>query len=253
VQCDLSRVSIHYAAKGKGQPFVFLHGSPSDHNRAMVQIEPAFRGRHGWRRIYPDLPGHGRTPGSARIRSMDDFLDVLLEFVDQVSNGGPFSIGGISFGAYLALGIARKRSRRVKGLLLSAPEINHSPLEDRRDEAFKTPSIQTPAELIPQLPDYVEDTAWLQSMPFRDMKMPLYRGHGTFRAPALFLIGRQDAPFRSQKYWKMLPDFPHATFAVLDGAGHTIWNDRNDLACALVRDWLDRVSGDVHEPVRSRL
>ena len=218
-----------------------LHGSPSDHARAMSQIEPAFRAREGWRRVYPDLPGHGQTPGSGRIRDMDDYLTVLVEAVDALFGEARFSLGGTSFGAYLALGIARKRPSRVEGLLLSVPEVNHGPTEEVRDQKFGTPSIQTPEGLARSLPEYVEDTRWLEGLPFRDVTTPLYRGYAPFPAPTLLLFGRQDAPFRYLHYWKMLDDFPDATFAILDRAGHRLWTDRNELACALVRDWLDRI------------
>ncbi len=223
-----------------------LHASPSDHARAMAQVEPAFQSRKGWRRIYPDLPGHGRTPGADRIRDMDDYLGVLLETVDELFGDERFALGGISFGAYLALGIARKRQSRIEGLLLSVPEVNHSPVEERRDRQYRTPSIQTPPHLSSNLPVYVEDTRWLEGLPFHDVTIPLYRSPRPFRAPTLFLFGRQDAPFRYRKYWEMLNDFPNATYAILDGAGHRLWTDRNELACALARDWLDRVETRTH-------
>jgi pimeloyl-ACP methyl ester carboxylesterase len=250
MKCDLPGLSIRFEARGRGRPFILLHGSPSDHTRAMAQIEPAFRSRKGWRRVYPDLPGHGESPGAPRIRDMDDYLDVALEFVDRVSAHGGFSIGGISFGAYLALGIARKRTSKVEGLLLSVPEINHSPVEERRDREHKTPSILTPRHLTRALPDYSEDTEWLESLPFRDVTLDLYQSPRPFRAPALFLFGRQDAPFRYREYWQILPDFPNATFAILDGAGHRLWTDRNELACELVADLLDRI--EARSPSKAR-
>jgi len=246
---DLTGISIHYESKGRGRPFLMLRGSPSDHTRAMAAVEPAFLSRKGWRRIYPDLPGHGRTPGADRIHDMDDYLEVLLEFVDGIFEGGAFSLGGVSFGAYLALGIARKRESRVKGLLLSVPEVNHSPLEERRDRAHGTPSIQTPSHLASKFPEYTEDTSWLEGLPFHDVTFPLYRSSKPFRAPTLFLFGRQDAPFRYRKYWELLPGFPRATYAILDGAGHTLWHDRNGLACVLLRDLLDRIEGTVDAPL----
>lgn len=218
-----------------------LHGSPSDHARAMAHLEPAFRQRTGWRRIYPDLPGHGRTPGTDRIRDMDDYLDVVVELVDELFDGGRFSLGGNSFGAYLALGVARRRPARLEGLLLSVPEINHSPVEDRRDRAASTPSIQTPRRFARGLPPYREDTAWLEALPFRDVHLSLYQSARPVRVPALFLFGRQDASFRVRTYWRMFSDFPHATWAILDGASHTLWNDRGGLATVLVGDWLDRI------------
>jgi pimeloyl-ACP methyl ester carboxylesterase len=227
-----------------------LHGSPSDHARAMREVDPAFRGRRQWRRIYPDLPGHGRTPGSPTVRDMDDYLATVLQFVDVVTQRQRFCIGGISFGAYLALAVARKRRTRLDGLLLSVPEIHHGPTEDRQDEAHRTPSIQTPPDLARGLPAYREDTAWLQSLPFRDVSFDLYRGHPELRVPTLVLLGRQDAPFRSAQYWRLLPQLPRATFAILDGAGHRLWTDRRALARHLVRDWLDRVDGAGARPGR---
>jgi pimeloyl-ACP methyl ester carboxylesterase len=241
MQSKLQGITIHYEARGRGRTLLMLHGSPGDHARAMAHVEPAFSSRKGWRRVYPDLPGHGRTPGADRIRDMDDYLEVVLEMVDELFGDTGFALGGISFGAYLALGIARKRPSRVEGLLLSVPEVNHSPLEELRDQKFSTPSIQTPPRLVPDLPEYVEDTRWLEGLPFRDITVPLYRSSKPVQYPALFLFGRQDAPFRYRKYWRLLDDLPRATYAILDGAGHRLWTDRNRLACALLGDWLDRI------------
>ncbi len=253
MDCDLRQISIHYESRGKGRPFVMLHESPSDHYRAMAQVEPAFRGRSGWQRIYPDLPGHGRTSGAGRIRDMDDYLDVMIEFADKVTRGGRFSVGGSSFGAYLALGIARKRASKVEGVLLSVPEINHRPIEDRRDEVFGSRPMEELLNPVPGLPEYTEDTAWLQGLPFRDVSFNLYRGSESIRAPTLFLLGRQDAPFRYQACWKLLPDFPQATFALLDRASHSLWTDRRELVRGLVQDWLDRVEASARARSRAGL
>jgi pimeloyl-ACP methyl ester carboxylesterase len=234
-------VRLFRTTRGRGQPFIMLHDSPGDHYRAMAHVENAFRGCRGWCRIYPDLPGHGRSPGSPRIRDMDDYLDAVIDFVDDVTRGGPFAIGGSSFGGYLALGVARKRAARLTGLLIGVPEIHHSPREDRLDAAFGGPSQESYLEAVPGLPPYLEDTDWLKSLPFRDVKPDLYRRGSPIRAPALFLLGRQDAPFRYRAYWKMTENFPRATFAVLDGAGHGLWSERSKLSAALVGDWLERI------------
>lgn len=234
-------IPIYYEARGQGRTFILFHGSPGDHRDPLNQVDPAFRGRRGWRRVYPDLPGHGRTPGSPRIQDLDDYLRVLLDFVDVISGHEAFCVGGISFGAYLALGVARKRRRRIAGLLLSVPEIHHSPIEDRSERRHGISSARAPWNAAEDPRDYVEDTPWLQGLPFRDVAFDLYRGHPRLRAPALFLFGGQDASFRSRRYWRMLPDFPEATFAVLASAGHRLWVDRPDAARALTRDWLDRL------------
>jgi pimeloyl-ACP methyl ester carboxylesterase len=207
----------------------------------MAQVEPAFRGRKGWRRTYPDLPGHGKTPRADRIRDIDDYLGVLTEFVAEVFRGQRFSLAGSSFGAYLALGLARTQGHRLDGLLLSVPEINFSPREDRRGREEGVTADLSPEEAVRVWKGYSEDTTWLQNLPYHDLSVDLYRRSQPFEAPTLFLLGRQDASFRYREYWKLLPDFPRATYAVLDGAGHSLWEDQRDLVGALVHEWLDRV------------
>ena len=194
--CRLPEATIYYETRCRGRPFVMLHSSPSDHARAMVPVEPAFGSRTGWRRFYPDLPGHGKSPGAKRIRDMDDYLDVVLEFIDEVAAGKRFALGGISFGAYLALAVARRRTPQVLGLLWSVPEVNHSPREERRDRRFGTPSILTPRGKRPGLSEYSEDTEWLEGLPFRDLSVPLYRpGSGFFGAdPALIRPAGRPVP-----------------------------------------------------------
>jgi pimeloyl-ACP methyl ester carboxylesterase len=239
MQCNVPDLSIHYESVGRGRPFLMLHGSPGDGARARADVEPAFRSRRNWKRIYPDLPGHGQTPGTRRIRDIDGYLGVLLELVDELFPRQRFCLGGHSFGAYLALGIARKRRARIEGLLLSSPEVNFSPREERRERA--APTVPAKGAQAPDAQRYSEDTAWLESLPYRDLSFDLYRGSPSFTIPTLFLFGRQDAPFRYQDYWKLMPNFPNATFAVLDSAGHSLWEDRRRLLDALVGDWLDRI------------
>jgi len=221
MRCHLSGISVYYASRGRGRPFIMLHGSPSDHARAMAQLEPAFHSQKNWRRIYPDLPGHGKTPGTNRIRNMDDYLDLTIEFVDRVTLRGRFALGGSSFGAYLALGVARKRATKLDGLLLAVPEISHSPLGERRDASLVSSPMKTVLDIAPGVP-YVEDTNWLQGLPFRDVRLDLYHGSKPVPAPTIFLLGRQDSPYRYRTYWRLVPTFPRATFALLDGASHAL-------------------------------
>jgi pimeloyl-ACP methyl ester carboxylesterase len=244
VKTALRGIEIYAEVRGAGRPFVMLHSSPGFSARSMAALEPSFRRVRGWRRIYPDLPGHGRTAGSPRIRDIDGYLATVLEYLDAVAPSGRLALGGCSFGAYLALGVARKRPQRLSGLLLSIPEIHFSPLEDRADARAAGRPDPTPDEARRLWKGYDEDTEWLQGLPFRDVAFDLYRNVRPFPRPTLLLLGRQDARFRSAAYWKLLPGFPRATFAVLDGASHGLWQDRPRLARELVRDWLARVIAD---------
>ena len=61
------------------------------------------------------------------------------------------------------------------------------------------------------------------------------------------MTGRQDSAVGYARAWELLERFPHATFAVLDRAGHALPHEQPELLHALVAEWLDRVHA---HPVR---
>jgi pimeloyl-ACP methyl ester carboxylesterase len=86
-------------------------------------MEPLFTSRARWRRIYPDLPGMGKTDAADWITNQDHMLDVVLEFTDAVAPGERFAVAGISYGGYLARGVVNRRRAQIDGLLLIVPVI----------------------------------------------------------------------------------------------------------------------------------
>ncbi len=64
MECPLDRITISYEVRGEGRPLLALHGWPLDHRAMVGAFEPIFAKRKGWKRIYPDLPGMGKTKGA---------------------------------------------------------------------------------------------------------------------------------------------------------------------------------------------
>jgi pimeloyl-ACP methyl ester carboxylesterase len=62
-----------------------------------------------------------------------------------------------------------------------------------------------------------------------------------FEAPALILTGRFDHWVGYAEAYDLLDQYPRATFAVLDRAGHALVVEENSVFQALGMDWLDRV------------
>ena len=60
VEQRVAAVLVHYVEHGGGVPLVALHGAGVDHREIEAAIE-AVVPRTGYRRIYPDLPGMGRS------------------------------------------------------------------------------------------------------------------------------------------------------------------------------------------------
>jgi pimeloyl-ACP methyl ester carboxylesterase len=67
-----------------------------------------------------------------------------------------------------------------------------------------------------------------------------------FSAPTLFLTGRQDNWCGYRDAYRLLDNYPRASFVVLDRAGHALSVEQKTLFRALVNEWLDRVEEYAH-------
>ena len=72
--------------------------------------------------------------------------------------------------------------------------------------------------------------------------MPAYDG------PTLVVAGRLDSTVGYAAAADLVDDYPHATLAVVDDAGHALPHEQPDLLRALVAEWLARVERSVSRP-----
>jgi pimeloyl-ACP methyl ester carboxylesterase len=108
-------VRMHYVEHGDGVPLVALHGAGVDHREIEAAVEAVVPAA-GYRRIYPDLPGMGRST-TGGLTCNDDVVRLLGDFIDHLG-AGPVLLLGHSCGAYLAGGVAAQRPDMVPGLAL---------------------------------------------------------------------------------------------------------------------------------------
>ncbi len=262
MHCDLGDVTIYYETYGTGRPIVMLPGRPSDHRVMTRFMEPLFAQRDGWLRLYPDLPGTGRTPAVDRLATHDQMLDAVLAFIDAVIPGQRFVLAGLSYGGYLARGVVYRRAASIDGVLLCAPQVKADPAQAQLPP--RTTLVEDPqlvAELGPgaslvvvQTPPVAKAVRELFSEvaiadhPFNDRLEaagPFSFDADTlpapFGGPTLILTARQDHLCGYRDAWELLDNYPRATFAVLDRAGHFVNIEQDVLCQALMREWLDRV------------
>jgi len=260
-------LQVHYESIGEGRPVVVLHGLGADHRFGIHRYEPVFAERPGWRRIYPDLPGMGQTAGAPWIRRPEDFVELLLDFVDAVAPGERFALVGISWGAYLALGMTRSIGQQLDGLMLTVPVIRgrgedrdlpprfvlrRAPgIDDLVDDDeipwTKMAVVQTPETLAafreavkPGL--LVADWAFLRTVAARfeesvtEDRLPV-----PLEAPALVLAGRHDVAVGFADAWPLMQDLQRGSYVALDAAGHGVEEEQRVLFRSLASEWLDRV------------
>jgi pimeloyl-ACP methyl ester carboxylesterase len=266
---DVAGVQVGLETLGDdGDPAVLhLHGFPVDHVGLLGPLERLYAARPGWRRIYVDLPGFGVAPPSDAVGSSDDALRVVLALVDELSAGRRVALVGMSWGGYLAHAAAVRRRDAVSGLALICPMT--VPDHDARDLP-DVPPVQIAPEVAAGMDadDLLEfrDVAVVADARhaafFRDAVLPGLRGadaatverigaryaltdgtdHPPFDGPVAIVTGRQDGSTGYRDAWRLAETLPHATFAVLDTAGHHLHVEREAATAALLGDWLDTVA-----------
>jgi pimeloyl-ACP methyl ester carboxylesterase len=266
--CEAGGVEIYYETYGEGVPVVMLHGFGIDHHVMTGCMEPIFRERPGYRRIYFDLPGMGRTMAPDWLKSSDQVLDIVIEFCEKVVPGGRFLVAGESYGGYLARGLVYKIRDRLDGVLLICPVI----VGDRAQRSLPQRAVfvrddELLAGIEPEMRKFFERMLVLQdkrrwerfqldivpgtlAKDERFLKRLQQSGYvcsfdvdrleQPFLRPSLLLAGRQDASVGWKDMLKVVDNYPRGTFAVLDRAGHGLEVEQETVFNCLVNEWLDR-------------
>ena len=259
---------LHYELVGEGRPILMLHGFPLDSAVMKGCMEPVFARHNDWKRVYVDLPGMGRSTRIKGANGSDGILDVLMRFAQEMFGGERFAVAGESYGGYLARGLLRERMSEVTGVLLICPLVLAPPCKRElppRKVLIEEPGLE---EAIKEGEESFAELGVVQTERtlerFREDIVPgLRSGDKEFQrelfsdgyefsvdvdvlphqyhGPTLVIAGRQDHVVGYRDAWNFLENYPRATFAVLDRAGHNLQFEQEKLFASLVNEWLNRV------------
>jgi pimeloyl-ACP methyl ester carboxylesterase len=265
---EIRGVEIAVAEHGDGLPVLCLHGWSADHRYLAADFEPVFTMHPGFRRVYPDLPGHGATRAPDWLETQAQMLDLVGDLADRLFGGERFAVLGNSYGGYLALGLVRTIPERLLGAALLVPDV---PFADNTRDVAEEIVIHPDPTAFGALD---EDEAWIPAaLPLHEGRMldeirahdlpayrvcdraflsrldaayvlegPAGRPGAPFPEPSLLIAGRQDGTVGYRRQMALLEEFPRGTFAALDLGGHHIGRvERPAVFRTLVADWLERV------------
>ena len=246
---------MHHVEHGAGRPVLVLHGAGVDHREAEACFEPALAGVAGFRRIYPDLPGTGRTAAPPGMSSAEDVLNSLLDFAGEVTDGTGFLLVGHSAGAYYAQAMAAREPDRVAGLALVCPllpGVRDVPPHrvvvgsgEIGDDDFRSYFVVHTPEMLERYERHVRPAAGLvdqAALARIGERWELARHPGpAYPGPTLVVAGRLDSTVGYAAAADLVDHYPHASLAVVDEAGHALPHEQPDLLRALVAEWLARV------------
>ncbi|RMD91064.1 MAG: alpha/beta hydrolase [Alphaproteobacteria bacterium] len=114
-----ARIAYH-RTPGSSPGIIFLGGFRSDMTGTKATRLAAWAEAHGQAFLRFDYSGHGASSGRFEDGAIGDWLADALAVPDHLAQG-PRVLVGSSMGGWIALLAARKRPRRIAGLVLIAP------------------------------------------------------------------------------------------------------------------------------------
>ena len=227
----------------KAPAILFIHGAAFDHS--VWQWQSRYFANHGYTVLAPDLPAHGKSPGSARksIGEMADWVAALIEAATLKE----VALVGHSMGSLVALETALRHPTRVAKLALvgvSAPMPVGDPfLAAARDDhpaafdmevtwgharAMALATSPVPGTTLPGASRALNGRARAGVL-----AADLAACHGwkpspeairALKVPTLVVVGRRDQMTPQKAGRALAGEIPGARLAVLD-AGHSMMNE----------------------------
>lgn len=276
--CTVNDCEIYYEVVGEGKPLLMLHGFPLDHQMMKGCMEPIFKKRHGWKRIYFDLPGMGKSKVSEKVKNTDDMVNTVLAFIKEVIGDEKFVVAGESYGGTMARAIIYHLPDMVDGMFIFCPSKKPGTTPDnlptrnvmRIDDEFVKTLEKEDLEFIQSFAVVQDRYTWdrikdetMSGHSLRDkefiaryskeellkLSYDIDKLKKPYNKPSLILTGRQDHWAGFKDAWNFYENYPRGSFVVLDKAGHGLQYEQVLLFNVLVDEWLDRVEEELEEQI----
>lgn len=250
-------MSLHYEVSGKGKTVVFIHGF-MENGKIWTPFVPIWSATH--QVVIIDLTGHGRSPQTNSINTMENFADEVIQVLQNLQIEQATFIGH-SMGGYVALAITDIYPHYVEKLVL----VNSTTLPDtkaKKEQRLKViPTVQRnlslfvrlsipmlfSEELKPHLQTEMETLkaialetsiegieASLKGMRDRpDRTAVLYDWHG----PILIINGSKDQTIDVDLFETVIPSSPSIKSIRLD-TGHVSFMENKDVFTKVLLDFI---------------
>lgn len=257
---------LNYEIMGEGQPVLLIHGLACDMNLMKGCMEPVFSNVEGYKRIYIDLPGMGKSNALLEETSTDAILEVLIKFVGDIIVDD-FILIGESYGGYLSSGLLLKLKQQIKKALLICPmvEPDHTKrllpekdvtvfdmdyletLSSRERKSFCEYAVIGNRQTYHQYEKDVvsglklADNAFLGELSKKygySFSLEEAFTAANLQTPVLILAGKQDVCVGYEDLYAFSRYLPRSSFMLIDQAGHNLQIDQADLFSLIALNWL---------------
>ena len=245
-------MSLHVFRRGQGPLVLLLHGIGSSGSAWEKQID---RLCDCYTCAAPDLPGYGDSPDPQKIG-----LDAIVDEIVSLLRGGAANVVGVSFGALVALGLARRYPALVRSLVLADATLGRAASTDEEKrkwldhrytlaDELATRAVERAAEIAgPGAPAQIVDEI---ARHMRRARPAGYRAVAdiiaatdarpwlpTIEPEALVVCGEHDGVTGLAVSRTLQQHLPHAHLVTIAGAGHAPHIESPDQFAEAVRQFL---------------
>jgi pimeloyl-ACP methyl ester carboxylesterase len=111
----------HEEGENNSRVAILIHGWSSSWY-AVSPLMPLLKNRY--RCLAVDLPGYGESPSFPTRVKIDDYADLIIGLIEQVSPQQPVTLVGHSMGGMTSITVALKRPELVERMVLLCPTIS---------------------------------------------------------------------------------------------------------------------------------
>lgn len=243
---------INYEVIGSGKPIFIFGGFANDMRTMKSCMEPQFEKIEGWKRIYAEHIGVGDTIIGDNIKTPEDVLMVMNDFVNEIAGGEKFALSGYSFGGYISRYILNRNHNNILGMMLLNPLINTDMRVcdvDREVKEINIRDVEVANRIKERMVNEIRASMIKTNFEFLNMMqekvgeldIELETFEGSFHNPVLIITGRQDNTVGYRDAFKKLDKYPRASYCVLDMSGHESQISQEKIFNVMVEEWLIRM------------
>jgi pimeloyl-ACP methyl ester carboxylesterase len=231
-----------------GKPtVVFIHGAANDHS--VWSLQSRYYAYHGWNALAVDLPGHGKSAGTA-LATIGDLAGWIAQLLDALG-AKDVTLVGHSMGSLVALETAARHPERIKRIALIASAVpmqvseallNTSKANDHA--AYEMINVFAHSNTA-QLGGNRVPGMWMMGSAMRLMERS---GDGVLHAdfsacnnyaagleaaqklkcPVLMILGKRDLMTPMKVARDVISKLADVKVVALDGAGHSLMAEKPD-------------------------
>lgn len=236
---------VHYEALGRGRPIIFLHGWVGSWRYWINSMQIAST---SFRAYALDLFGFGDSTKDSKLYSMDQQVNLLKRFLDEMGIG-KVALVGHNLGALVGLSYMKQWPQTVDRMMAINCPIDYSSINARMRTAAVPELVDWLSTRTPEANAALSDASKVDlqavsaSMAGLQANNNMFAGIRDLGVPCLFVYGSND-PAVTMPPQEKTDSFPNHMHQVnLESAGHFPMIDNSTQFNRLMTDFLALDSG----------